>query len=104
MLIGAVADDITGATDLCLMLSREGMKTLQVIGVPEEGADFGDADAVVVALKSRTIPAEEAVGHRGRRPASCLPPAQSSCCLNIARRSIPPMTAISGRSPTRFRI
>ncbi|WP_246763429.1 3-oxo-tetronate kinase [Rhizobium sp. 007] len=61
MLIGAVADDITGATDLCLMLSREGMKTLQVIGVPEEGADFGDADAVVVALKSRTIPAEEAV-------------------------------------------
>ncbi|TCU11194.1 3-oxo-tetronate kinase [Rhizobium sullae] len=61
MLIGAVADDITGATDLCLMLSREGMKTVQVIGVPEEGPDFSDADAVVVALKSRTVPAEEAV-------------------------------------------
>jgi 3-dehydrotetronate 4-kinase len=61
MLLGAVADDLTGATDLALMLSREGMKTVQVIGVPENGHDFGDADAVVVALKSRTIPADEAV-------------------------------------------
>lgn len=62
MLLGAVADDLTGATDLSLMLSREGMKTIQVIGVPQEGIDFGDAEAVVVALKSRTIPAEEAIG------------------------------------------
>ncbi|WP_342210311.1 3-oxo-tetronate kinase [Rhizobium sullae] len=61
MLIGAVADDITGATDLCLMLSREGMRTIQLIGLPEEGALFADADAVVVALKSRTAPSEDAV-------------------------------------------
>lgn len=61
MLIGAVADDITGATDLCLMLSREGMRTIQVIGVPANDMDFSGADAVVVALKSRTIPASEAV-------------------------------------------
>lgn len=61
MLLGAVADDLTGATDLSLMLSREGMKTVQVIGVPDNGAGFGDADAVVVALKSRTIPVEEAM-------------------------------------------
>ncbi|MBB3458278.1 uncharacterized protein YgbK (DUF1537 family) [Rhizobium sp. BK313] len=61
LLIGAVADDITGATDLCLMLSREGMRTVQLIGVPEAGQELPEADAIVVALKSRTIPAEDAV-------------------------------------------
>lgn len=61
MLLGAIADDLTGATDLALTLSRNGMKTLQVVGVPAPDADFGNADAVVVALKSRTIPAAEAV-------------------------------------------
>ncbi len=61
MLIGAVADDITGATDLCLMLTRAGLRTVQVIGVPQAGAALPDADAVVIALKSRTIPAAAAV-------------------------------------------
>ena len=61
MLIGAVADDITGATDLCLMLSRAGMRTVQVIGLPEAGMALPKADAVVIALKSRSIPASEAV-------------------------------------------
>lgn len=61
MLLGAIADDLTGATDLALMLSREGMRTVQVVGVPAEDFDYGKADAVVVALKSRTIPADEAV-------------------------------------------
>jgi uncharacterized protein YgbK (DUF1537 family) len=61
MLLGAIADDLTGATDLSLTLSREGMKTIQAIGVPGPELDFADADAVVVALKSRTIPADEAV-------------------------------------------
>ncbi len=60
MLLGAVADDITGATDLCLMLSREGLRTVQIIGVPEQG-NLPDADAVVIALKSRSIPADRAV-------------------------------------------
>jgi len=60
MLLGAIADDLTGATDLALMISRQGMKTVQVIGsLPQSG--FGDAEAVVVALKSRTIAAAEAV-------------------------------------------
>jgi len=61
MLLGAVADDLTGASDLALMLSRQGMKTVQTIGAPGQGFDVGDADAVVVALKSRTIPAGDAV-------------------------------------------
>jgi 3-dehydrotetronate 4-kinase len=59
MLIGAVADDITGATDLCLMLSRAGLQTVQVMGVPD--GPLPGADAVVIALKSRTIPAAAAV-------------------------------------------
>jgi uncharacterized protein YgbK (DUF1537 family) len=58
MLLGCIADDFTGATDLALMLVREGMRTVQLIGV---GAVPPDVDAVVIALKSRTIPAPEAV-------------------------------------------
>ncbi|MFZ3584882.1 3-oxo-tetronate kinase [Loktanella sp. DJP18] len=61
MLIGAVADDITGASDLCLMLSREGLRTVQIIGVPPVGVALPDADAVVIALKSRSAPAADAV-------------------------------------------
>ncbi|MFO1330721.1 MAG: 3-oxo-tetronate kinase [Rubrivivax sp.] len=60
MILGVIADDFTGATDVASMLVREGMRTVQVIGVPQ-GAPPGDADAVVVALKSRTIPAADAV-------------------------------------------
>ena len=61
MHLGAIADDLTGATDLCLMLAREGMRVVQAIGLPEPGFDFGDAEAVVVALKSRTIQPDAAV-------------------------------------------
>jgi 3-dehydrotetronate 4-kinase len=61
VLLGAIADDFTGATDLCNTLVRRGMKTVQLIGTPPAGATVPDAEAVVVALKSRTIPAGEAV-------------------------------------------
>lgn len=60
MLLGCIADDFTGATDLANMLARGGMRTIQTIGVPA-GPLREDIDAVVVALKSRTIPAQEAV-------------------------------------------
>lgn len=60
-LIGAIADDLTGATDLALTLSRGGMRVRQRVGVPQANAGLGDADAIVVSLKSRTIPAAEAV-------------------------------------------
>ena len=61
MLLGAIADDFTGATDLCSMLVRGGMRTVQLIGVPSDADAPPDADAVVVALKSRTAPVREAV-------------------------------------------
>jgi uncharacterized protein YgbK (DUF1537 family) len=66
MLLGAIADDFTGATDLCSMLVRGGMRTVQVIGVPAAGAAAPDADAVVVALKSRTAPVRQAVDESRR--------------------------------------
>ena len=61
VLLGAIADDLTGATDLANTLTRKGMRTVQLIGVPEPGLAVPDVDAVVVALKSRTVPAADAV-------------------------------------------
>src|SRR5688572_9723940 len=61
MLLGCIADDFTGATDLANTLVRAGMRTVQTIGIPRDAAVTAAADAVVVALKSRTIPAAEAV-------------------------------------------
>ena len=60
ILLGCIADDFTGATDLANNLVRAGMRVVQAIGVPDQPLD-ADADAVVVALKTRTLPAEEAV-------------------------------------------
>jgi len=60
VVLGCIADDFTGATDLANNLVRGGMRAVQTIGVPRESLQ-ADADAVVVALKSRTIPADQAV-------------------------------------------
>lgn len=61
MLLGCIADDFTGATDLAAMLVAGGMRTVQLIGVPGAEDVAPDADAVVVALKSRTAPVRDAV-------------------------------------------
>ena len=67
MKLGIVADDFTGATDIASMLVRGGLRTVQLIGVPVAGLDgavlaaAAEADAVVVALKSRTAPVADAV-------------------------------------------
>ncbi|MDO5625274.1 MAG: four-carbon acid sugar kinase family protein [Pseudomonadota bacterium] len=58
--LGCIADDFTGATDLANNLVRAGMRVVQTIGVPAT-APAADIDAVVVALKSRTIAAADAV-------------------------------------------
>lgn len=61
-LLGCIADDFTGATDLANMLVRGGMRTVQSIGIPTAEMAAGlDADAIVIALKSRTTPTAEAV-------------------------------------------
>ncbi len=60
-LLGCIADDFTGATDLANNLVRSGMRTVQTIGVPTDLEAPIDADAIVVALKSRTIAPADAV-------------------------------------------
>ncbi|PKP84864.1 MAG: hypothetical protein CVT80_05785 [Alphaproteobacteria bacterium HGW-Alphaproteobacteria-2] len=59
MRIGAIADDFTGASDLGNMLARGGMNARLCIGVPDGPSP--EADAVVIALKTRSIPATDAV-------------------------------------------
>ena len=60
ILLGCIADDFTGATDLANNLVRNGMRVVQTIGVPQCSLDQ-DVDAVVVALKSRNLEPEEAI-------------------------------------------
>ncbi|MFC9679414.1 3-oxo-tetronate kinase [Streptomyces sp. NPDC056948] len=60
--LGCIADDFTGATDLANNLVRAGMRVVQLIDTPPAGVEQAlDADAVVIALKSRTVPAADAV-------------------------------------------
>jgi 3-dehydrotetronate 4-kinase len=58
--LGCIADDFTGATDLANNLVRSGMRVVQVMGVPTAPLPM-EADAVVVALKSRTLAPAQAV-------------------------------------------
>src|SRR3569832_845967 len=57
--LGCIADDFTGATDLANNLVRAGMRVVHTIGGPAD--PVADVDAVVVALKSRTIAPDDAV-------------------------------------------
>ncbi|MDX2315705.1 MAG: four-carbon acid sugar kinase family protein [Gammaproteobacteria bacterium] len=60
-MLGCIADDFTGATDLANTLVRQGMRSVQLIGVPDGDLAVGDVDAIVIALKSRTNAAAQAV-------------------------------------------
>ncbi|MFD5090253.1 3-oxo-tetronate kinase [Amycolatopsis thailandensis] len=59
--LGAIADDFTGATDVAVAFRRGGLRTVLFFGVPSEGKVIPPHDAIVIALKSRAIPAAEAV-------------------------------------------
>ncbi len=61
LLLGCIADDFTGATDLANTLVRRGMRTVQTVGVPRADQSFRNAEAVVIALKTRTAPRQQAV-------------------------------------------
>ena len=61
VILGCIADDFTGATDLANTLVKSGLRAVQLLGVPTTATPAPDAEAVVVALKSRTAPAGEAV-------------------------------------------
>jgi 3-dehydrotetronate 4-kinase len=59
--LGCIADDYTGASDLANTLTRQGLRTVQTIGVPADDLKLPEVDAVVLSLKSRSIEASEAV-------------------------------------------
>ncbi len=61
VLLGCIGDDFTGSTDLASTLVGSGMRAVQLIGVPAAGDPVPDAEAIVIALKSRTVPAAEAI-------------------------------------------
>jgi 3-dehydrotetronate 4-kinase len=60
-LLACIADDFTGATDLANTLVKQGMRTIQLLGVPRQDLQVPDADAVIIALKSRSNPLAGAV-------------------------------------------
>jgi len=59
--IGAIADDYTGATDLAVTLANGGMRVAQLFGLPTTKVNLAQTDAIVIALKSRTILPADAV-------------------------------------------
>lgn len=60
--LGCVADDVTGATDLAINLVKGGMRVVQFMCVPtQQQLKNLECDAVVVALKTRSLPAQQAV-------------------------------------------
>lgn len=73
MLLGCIADDFTGAGDVANTLNKAGMRTRMVLGPIgiEDILDADDADAIVVALKSRSIPARDAID-QSLNALSCL--------------------------------
>jgi 3-dehydrotetronate 4-kinase len=58
--LGCVADDFTGGTDVAAALRRSGLRTRLFFGAPEQAAPLPECDAVVVALKTRSAPVEQA--------------------------------------------
>jgi len=61
VVLGCIGDDYTGSSDLANALTRAGLRTIQTIGTPSDDLALPEADAVVVALKSRGVAPEEAV-------------------------------------------
>ena len=102
ILLGAIADDIAGATDLCYTLVGQGMRTIQEIGIPQKDKVVRDADAVVIALNTRTAPPKMRYANLLRRFVGYRHAVRNRYILNTVRLSIPPTGAISGPSPMRF--
>lgn len=64
--LGCIADDYTGASDLANTLTKNGLRTVQTIGIPADDLRLPEADAIVISLKIRSVPAAEAVAQARR--------------------------------------
>jgi uncharacterized protein YgbK (DUF1537 family) len=61
LILGCIADDYTGASDLANTLTKAGLRTVQTVGLPGVGLTLPEVDAVVISLKIRSIDAEHAI-------------------------------------------
>ena len=61
VLMGCLADDFTGATDLANELQRQGLRTILFLDNVFPSTDLKAIDAVVIALKIRTAPIHNAI-------------------------------------------
>ena len=59
--LGVIADDFTGASDVAGTLVGAGMRVVQTFGIPDPSMQLHDVDCIVVSLKTRSVPAAEAV-------------------------------------------
>jgi uncharacterized protein YgbK (DUF1537 family) len=67
VILGCIADDFTGASDLAAILARSGHKVGLRIGVPDGAEPHDEAAAFeVIALKCRTEPVADALLHTGK--------------------------------------
>ncbi|HBF28674.1 3-oxo-tetronate kinase [Rhizobium sp.] len=61
IVLGCIADDYTGASDLANTLTKNGLRTVQTVGIPSSSLPLDNVDAVVISLKIRSVAADEAV-------------------------------------------
>src|SRR3954468_18322797 len=93
MLIGVIADDFTGASDIANTLAKGlpgqgGLATSQYMGVPR-GAAAPEVEAGVVSLKSRSVPVEDAVA----ASLEALRWLAAQGCRQLVFKSCPPFTS-----------
>lgn len=60
-ILGCIADDFTGASDAASFLAKEGVKTVLCNGIPKKDTQFENAQAIVIALKTRTMERNQAI-------------------------------------------
>lgn len=60
-MLGVIADDVTGGTDVGLSFTKAGLSTLVIFGQPQPADDVASHQVVVIALKTRTMPPADAV-------------------------------------------
>ncbi|WP_339423122.1 four-carbon acid sugar kinase family protein [Photorhabdus heterorhabditis] len=62
--LGVIADDFTGATDIASFMVQSGWRVVQLLVAPDENTVVPqNIDAIVISLKSRSFPVDEAVNN-----------------------------------------
>lgn len=97
---GCIADDFTGASDAASFLVKGGMSVRLYNGIPERPEDGDSAQAIVIALKSRTQETAQAVDDSLRAARFLLNQGARSSISSIVPPSIPPRKATLGPWPT----